>query len=503
MNLLKFNDKFDGFIEEPISYWKTNLDIPYKIKNFIVETSNSLLIFDEENKYYCPKCLKEVTSQNKCPNCSREFTLNRYLSIKNIKDITKTRNYIYYYVFDVAFDNVMLYCLKESINYSNPFTYYPCKSSDIDIDAIYQVLPTGIINVKTNERILYKEMDEIFTKFETGNDELTDEEFDIYAEVKLNSYEHQYLYTDNLDDLKNTKLYRYSNIWMLKDYFKQNVFTFKLANLLFYPIYYKEFEYLVKMGFYELALYSCDLFNYKGSFKNTFGVDKKYYSFMKSIDISYLQLEALKVYPTTDLNMLNFISNNLYLVELILKYVKFDDVLDYLKRQGLSMSNLHEYGDYIRCCEKLKLDLNDNKVLFPKHFISEHDKITNEVITIKDPKIDNRIKSLSNVLTLNSYEDDKYVIFPADSVGSLIDESSQQSNCVRTYCDMVSSNECQIYFMRYKNNIKKSFVTIEVRDGNVVQAKTRFNEEPSLEIMDIIKKWEKTLIPVINKERIE
>ena len=64
---------------------------------------------------------------------------------------------------------------------------------------------------------------------------------------------------------------------------------------------------------------------------------------------------------------------------------------------------------------------------------------------------------------------------------------------------MVSNNECQIYFMRYKNDIKKSFVTIEVRNNKVVQVKARFNEEPTSEIMNIIKKWEQTLIPLSNE----
>jgi len=41
MNILKFNDKFDKLIEEPISYWKTFDDIPKNIKDFIIETSNS------------------------------------------------------------------------------------------------------------------------------------------------------------------------------------------------------------------------------------------------------------------------------------------------------------------------------------------------------------------------------------------------------------------------------------------------------------------------------
>lgn len=220
---------------------------------------------------------------------------------------------------------------------------------------------------------------------------------------------------------------------------------------------------------------------------------------MKDINIDYLELEALKLYPTTNLTMLNFIKNNLSLIELILKYTNLDKVLNYLKEQKLTLNNLHEYGDYIRCSEEMKLNLKDHSILFPKDFIKSHDKITNEMVISKDPLTNKRIKNLSNILSINKYEDDKYIIFPANSINSLIDESSQQSNCVRTYCDMVSNNECQIYFMRYKNNINKSFITIEVRNNKVVQAKARYNEEVPEEIMNIIIKWEKTLTPLINE----
>ena len=120
-------------------------------------------------------------------------------------------------------------------------------------------------------------------------------------------------------------------------------------------------------------------------------------------------------------------------------------------------------------------------------------------ISPDDFNSDNCIKNLSNILFLNKYEDDKYIIFAADSINSIVDESSQQSNCVRTYCGMVSNNSCQVYFMRYKNDITKSFITIEVRNNKVVQAKTRFNEEPPIEAMNIIRKWEQTLIPIINE----
>ncbi len=490
MNNLKFNDKFDSIIEEPTNYWKTLDDIPQNIKDFINKTSDSIPFYNEnDNTYYCPLHMEELTKEYKCPKCSKQYT---------IKDKLKNLGaYIYYYVFDINDNNILLYLLHEDISYLNVATFYPYKQSKISIKSIYQILPTKIINIKENKHITYKELEETITRFRNTTEEINDKDFDLLDEYVFNTFEHQYLYTDNLNDLKNTTLYKYSSIWTLKDYLKDHYFC--LSSITFYPVYYKEFEYLLKLKLYDLAISSSPDIKYKGSFKSTFGVQKKYYEFMKEINIDCLELEALKLYPTTDLTTLDFIKNNLRLIELILKYVSLDKILDYFKKQNLTLNNLHEYGDYIRCCEEMKLNIKDHSILFPNNFIENHDKLTNEIIISKDPLTNKRIKNLSNILMLNKYEDDKYIIFPASSINSLIDESSQQSNCVRTYCDMVSNNECQIYFMRYKNNIKKSFVTIEVRNNKVVQAKTRFNEEVPEYIMNIIMKWEKTLIPLINE----
>ncbi len=489
MNALKFNDKFDEIIEEPIEYWKTIDDIPQKIKDFINKTSDTIPFYDEDDEtYYCPLHMEKLTKENKCPKCSKQFTTKDKL--KNLGA------YIYYYVFDINDNDILLYLLCENISYLNVPSSYPFKQSKINIKTIYQILPTKIINVKENKHITYKELEETIIRF-SATEEINDKDFDLLDEYEFNTFEHQYLYTDNLIDLKNTTLYRYSNLWTLNDYLNNHYFS--LSSLTFYPVHYKEFEYLLKLKLYNLAITSSSDIKYKGSFKSTFGVEKKYYEFMKKINIDYLELEALKLYPTTNINTLNFVKNNLSLIELILKYTSLDKVLDYFKNQNLTINNLHEYGDYIRCCKEMKLNLKDNNILFPKYFTQSHDKITNEMIITKDPQTNKRIKSLANILILNKYEDDKYIIFPADSINSLIDESNNQSNCVRTYCNMVSNNECQIYFMRHKDSINKSFVTIEVRNNKVVQAKTRFNNDVPHEIMNIINKWEKTLIPIINE----
>ena len=78
----------------------------------------------------------------------------------------------------------------------------------------------------------------------------------------------------------------------------------------------------------------------------------------------------------------------------------------------------------------------------------------------------------------------------------MIDESFNQNNCLKSYCESYSRGETNIYFMRDKGNINKSLVTIEVRDNKVVQARVKNNGLPSKDLMSIIDTWEKKLIPI-------
>lgn len=501
---LKFNDSFDDFIES-IDYWKSVDEIPSKIKDFITTTSDSRIIYDENsNKYHCSKCLKELDENKVCESCNKVYKIDDYGNKKIIncviKDIRDYQERVYYYFFDINGDDIFIYILKEYISYYNPLTPYPYKTSKVTIEKVYQVFSDKILDLINNKYFFYEEMAksiEFYEHDEHDADAYLNSNLDTYYEFSLNRYEISFLFTDNLDELKNVNLYKYTGIWNLKDHLKKN--SFCLTNLTIYPIYYKQFEYLIKMELYNLAL-TPDIIKYQHNFEDTFGVEKKYYEFMKKIDITPSQLYALQVYPTTDINILNFISNDIWLIKELSKYADIEKLKKYFEEQSLNINNLYEYYDYIRCCEEMKLNLKDSNVLFPKQFIQEHDKITRDMIITSDPKTNEKIKTLSSVLVLNKYEDDKYIIFPANSVETLVDESSQQSNCVRTYCNMVSNNECQVYFMRCKDNINQSFVTIEVRNGKIVQAKTKFNQEPNNEIMTILKKWEQQMTPVINPD---
>ena len=98
---------------------------------------------------------------------------------------------------------------------------------------------------------------------------------------------------------------------------------------------------------------------------------------------------------------------------------------------------------------------------------------------------------------LNYYEDDKYIIRPANSITDMIMEGRNQNNCVRTYANRYSNNKTEIYFLREKANLDKSLVTIEVCKGKIQQARCKNNKlVTDKEILKVLKKWERNLIKI-------
>ena len=97
-------------------------------------------------------------------------------------------------------------------------------------------------------------------------------------------------------------------------------------------------------------------------------------------------------------------------------------------------------------------------------------------------------------LSINKYQNNKFIIFPALTVESLKDESKQQNNCVRTYAEKYATGTCDIYFMRDIKQPKKSLVTIEVKNNKVVQSRIKNNKSPDKKQLAFINKWEQKIL---------
>ena len=301
----------------------------------------------------------------------------------------------------------------------------------------------------------------------------------------LDNYDDGTLYTDNLDLLKDT-IYRYTNIWLAKDYLKnRHLFV---SDLTYIPLHFSCFEYLIKDKFYSLAFDNPHLLKYDNTARLLLNPKGEYFDFMLKNNFNFYQYKALQMCKIKDMRIINFIERNLYIVEKTLEIKKIDIVklYYYLKKQN---ANIVEYRDYLKLAKDFGYNLKEKNVIFPKSLIEEHNKLFEKKYIIFDKGYDDRIKKISYKLARNKYEDNNYIIYPAASVKDMLEEGKNQNNCLRTYIEDYSNGDTEIYFMRKKSNLNKSFVTIEVTDNELIQARIKNNLDPCDNIMKVINKW--------------
>lgn len=277
---------------------------------------------------------------------------------------------------------------------------------------------------------------------------------------------------------------------------------------------YESFEMLWKMKLYNLSFYSKAL-NKKGSFHKRFGVPKSFLKFMQDNDISYKELMLLQLFQKEDKNLIqkyrynnindlrylvkndilnDFINSNnslsttnINLLKDIGKFVPLKKLMNYSK----GLKNLHIYRDYLEMSQRLALNYKSKKDLFPRNLISRHDKLQKKIKIEEDRETKFAVYLRYLELSKYTYEDEKYIVFPAPSIDALKDEGQQQGNCVGyMYLNPYMKGETEIFFIRELANVTKSFITLEFKNGKVVQKelphhRTNFNNEQ----LEFIDKW--------------
>ena len=268
------------------------------------------------------------------------------------------------------------------------------------------------------------------------------------------------------------------------------------------------------MKLYNLCFHSKAL-NKDGSFYKRFGVPKNFLKFMQDNNISYKELRLLQLFKKTDNRLLqtykyasindlrylikndildvfsnskNYLnSTNMNVLKEISKFIPLKKLKNYPK----GLNNLNIYKDYLNMSKELALNYKSKKDLFPRNLIARHDKLQNKIRINED--INTQFKAYLRYLELSkyTYEDDKYIIFPAPSIDSLKDEGTQQSNCVYSmYLSKYIEGSTEIFFIRKLDDITKSFITLEFQNGKVVQKELpHHNRDLSEEHLAFIEKW--------------
>lgn len=250
------------------------------------------------------------------------------------------------------------------------------------------------------------------------------------------------------------------------------------------------FEFLVKMKLYNLAMDAYE-FRTGKNFEEIFGVSKSFYPFIKKHDLTYEQLKVLRLIKKEDIKLINKLVNFNNLQELS-RYVNLEEA--YYKVLKTKRNREYEYLDYLRACVQLGYDMKDKKILYPTNLQDAHDKATNLVVIVKNEANDRLIKERLKELSKNTYQNDKYIVYAADSVESLLKESKELSHCVKTYIERYALAETSIYFMREINNKDKPLVTIEVKNNEILQARAKCNADPNEEQLKFLDSWKTKIL---------
>ena len=161
-----------------------------------------------------------------------------------------------------------------------------------------------------------------------------------------------------------------------------------------------------------------------------------------------------------------------YNFKALLKYI------DYLCTfEGLSAceSLVREIGDYANMMSQISHKFEK----YPRYFLSTHKIAVRNYMRLKqefdEKRFAERIKPEYEI----TYKD--YKFFYPRTIQEIKDEAVQQHNCVASYIDRVINGSCDILFLRKKDTPNKSAVTIEVRNGKIVQALQAYNRAMDLE----------------------
>lgn len=289
---------------------------------------------------------------------------------------------------------------------------------------------------------------------------------------------------------------------------------------------YPLIESLIKMGFENLIEYKVknylmnNVINWRG--KTVF----------KMLKFDREQIKALlKVKEEINPNFVNLFRENLnknwklsekqikdmenvfntgrHFTEKIFKYSDKKKAYKYIKKQlQINPKGNHEqyvmntWSDYIGGCEKLGWDLRNEHILYPKDIKKAHKNQIKQMNIAKNKKLDKKIKSRLKEYEKYDFQLDGLLIRAARSSEEIENEGYELDHCVAThYLEPYAQGKTIIMFIRKIENPDTPYVTVEVKDNQVIQAYGIHDTKPPEEVLNFIEVYKDTVLNKKSRKR--
>jgi hypothetical protein len=180
-----------------------------------------------------------------------------------------------------------------------------------------------------------------------------------------------------------------------------------------------------------------------------------------------------------------------YTAKPLLNYVDYLKTFEAIDSVDYALKEIEDYA-------KMMKEISPKFDKYPRHFLTTHKIASRNYNRLKHQFDEEKFKKRINLEMERTF--DKFCFIYPKCIQDIKDESVQMSNCVSSYVQRVIDGQCDILFLRYKDNPDKSLVTIEVRGNKIVQALQRYNHPLTKEQAEIVDKWNKWYANKINNK---
>lgn len=227
--------------------------------------------------------------------------------------------------------------------------------------------------------------------------------------------------------------------------------------------------------------------------------DKNFYLLKKAIEKDYLlskEIDGAEKFVNCILDRKSFkelVNDFHYDEESLMDYLMYD----LLQFDEFSYGDFGSYNnviDTLRDYFSMSLLVKDMKKIekYPRFLNSKHNiiqKITRGIF--KDGKselINPAIERSQQKLKKYEFSDNKFCLIVPTTREEIIKEGIDLNHCVASYIDKILANKTNIAFIRYKDKIDESLLTVEIKDNKIVQLKGYLNRKYTTEEISFAEK---------------
>lgn len=171
-----------------------------------------------------------------------------------------------------------------------------------------------------------------------------------------------------------------------------------------------------------------------------------------------------------------------YTAKALLHYIDYCKTFEAIENIDYLMTELLDYA-------RMMKEISPKFDKYPRHFLTTHKIACRNYNRLKEKFEEDKFEARINQDMERTFGN--YCFIYPKCVQDIKDESVQMNNCVSSYIKNVINGNCDILFLRNKDEKDKSLVTIEVRNNKIVQALQKYNTPLTSEQQEIVDKWNK------------